>query len=186
MKGLAELVTSHENWLMQRVLHYATERDYTKYTSTLSEAWRTSISGLSAVLLQGLQAYEDLPEFSPDEDFAKDPIASFGILEARRHRSRGVPLGMFLSLMKYYRQSYVDLVLESGLDRDAEEQYRRYVDRFFDRVELGFTVEWVEHSQSHLLDELQAANRVMTNEKNRYLTSIRKLGQPCHLAECAG
>jgi two-component system, cell cycle sensor histidine kinase and response regulator CckA len=178
MKVLAELVLSHENWLMQRVLYYAKEHGYTKYTSTLAEAWRTSIAGLSEALIQGLQAHEDPPEFGPDEDFTKDPIASFGILEAQRHRARGVRLGMFLGLMKYYRQSYIDLVLERCFDRDTEERNRKYVERFFDRVELGFTVEWVERSQSDLVEELQETNRAMTNEKNRYLTIFESLTNP--------
>ncbi len=178
MKGLAELVVSHEDWLTQRVLHYAKEHGYTLYTSTLAEAWRTSIAGLSDALIQGLQADTDPPEFGPDEDFSKDPIASFGILEAQRHRARGVSLSVFLGLMKYYRQSYIDLVLEHGFDGDAKERNRQYVNRYFDRVELGFTVEWAERSQNDLLEELQRANRVMTNEKNRYLTVFESLPNP--------
>jgi signal transduction histidine kinase/ActR/RegA family two-component response regulator len=178
MNELAELVLSHENWLMQRVLQYAKEHEYTKYTSTLAEAWRTSIAGLSEALVQGLEFHGGPPQFGPDEDFTKDPIASFGILEAQLHRARGVRLGMFLGLMKYYRQGYIDLVLDAGFERDVEERHRLFVDRFFDRLELGFTVEWVERSQSELTDELQASNRSMTNEKNRYLTVFESLANP--------
>ena len=49
-------------------------------------------------------------------------------------RKRGVSLGMFLGLMKYYRQSYKDLVNES--DFDSEYKYRcvHVIERFFDRV----------------------------------------------------
>ena len=42
-------------------------------------------------------------------------MAAFGILEARRHRSRGVTLIMFLGLMKYYRQSYIDLIMQADM-----------------------------------------------------------------------
>lgn len=178
MKALAELAASNEDRLMHRVLWYAKTHDYTKYTSTLAEAWRTSIAGLSEALALSFQTYEDPPEFGPDDDFAKDPIASFGILEARRHRSRGVSLTMFLGLLKYYRQSYIDMVLEGGFDRPTEELNRLYIDRFFDRIELGFVGEWMECSQNDLVDELQHANRLITNEKNKYLTIFESLANP--------
>ena len=55
-----------------------------------------------------------VPELSPEEDYANDPATQFGVIEAQRHRGRGVNLSMFLGLMKYYRQSYVDLLTESG------------------------------------------------------------------------
>ena len=51
MMRLADLVVSHEDWLIQKVLTYAKEKGYTRYTSTLAEAWRTSVSGLSQPLL---------------------------------------------------------------------------------------------------------------------------------------
>lgn len=178
MKNLEELVKSHEDWLMRRVLHYAKEQDYVKYTPTLLEAWRTSIVGLSAALIKSLQIYDGAPELSPDEDFSKDPVASFGILEARRHRARGVTIGMFLGLMKYYRQSYIDLVIFKGSDLSIAEEQRLYLERFFDRIELGFVTEWVQQSAEDITSELQTANRIMTNEKNRYLTIFESLGNP--------
>jgi len=107
--NLQELIVSHEDWLMNRVLQYAKDQQYVKYTSTLVEAWRTSIAGLSQALILSLQKYSSPPDFGPDEDFEKDPITSFGVLEAQRHRSRGVTLGMFLGLMKYYRQELIKI-----------------------------------------------------------------------------
>jgi len=178
MKRLSELVAASENWLIARVLHYAKEHGYVRYTSTLEEAWRLSIAGLSKSLLSALEAGEGPPELSPEDDFRRDPIAAFGLTEAQKHRARGISLGMFLGLMKYYRQCYVDLIREAGFAREYEEQARLFVDRFFDRVELGFTVEWAESTAGKLIDELQARNRSMTNEKNRYLTIFESLADP--------
>ncbi len=178
MKHLQELVTSHEDWLMRRVLQYAKDYQYVKYTSTLLEAWRTSIVGLSEALVQSVKLYDGPPGFGPDEDFFKDPVASFGILEAQRHRARGITLGMFLGLMKYYRQSYIDLVILKESDHSRIENERLYLERFFDRIELGFVTEWVQQSSEDITDELQTANRIMTNEKNRYLTIFESLGNP--------
>ena len=170
LESLRKLIADREDWLMESILGYAKEYGYVKYTSTLREAWRLSISGLSEALLAAIQ--EDHPhlELGPDDEFVGDPIAEFGILEARLHRERGVSLGMFLGLMKYYRQSYKDVVRHAGFDPFLESYCLNLIERFFDHVEIAFCIEWAESDQSKLIEDLQARNRLMTNEKNRYLT----------------
>ena len=110
---LYDLIASHEDWLMYRILEYAKDRGYTKYTSTLAEAWRVSICGLSEPLMNAIKYHCSSLELEPEANYSDDPIASFGIIEAQRHRSRGITLSLFLGLIKYYRQSYLDL-LELG------------------------------------------------------------------------
>jgi len=55
--------------------------------------------------------------------------------------------------------------------------------RFFDRVELGFCTEWASHGESAKTHELQAKNRDMTNEKNKYLTIFESLQEPAILLD---
>ena len=181
MMKLADLVASREDWLVHKVLTYAKENGYTRYTSTLAEAWRTSISGLSQSLLECLKSQSSVPELLPDEDYTSDPIATFGIIEAKRHRKRGVSLGMFLGLMKYYRQSYIDLVMQACFGIEEERLYRSFVERFFDRIELGFCTEWNSLTENQMLVELQSANRCITNEKNKYLTIFESISDPVFL-----
>ena len=152
----------------------------------MEEAWRASVAGLSAPLIGLLSERSAPPELSPDDDFSSDPLSAFGVLEARRHRERGVPLPMFLGLMKYYRQSYVDLVLEAGFPPADEEAYRQVVERFFDRVEVAFVTEWDRTSGEARLEELSAVNRAMTNEKNKYLTLFESLPSPVVLLDREG
>ncbi len=175
---LADYVMSHEDWLVQKVLNYAKENDYTGYTSTSSEAWRSSISGLSQSLLKSLEDLPGVPELLADENYSSHPIATFGIIEAKRHRKRGVSLGTFLGLMKYYRQSYIDLLLQAGFEVEEARLYRLFIDRFFDRIELGICTEWNSLSENQMLTELQSANRCMTNEKNKYLTIFESIRDP--------
>ena len=178
MDRLYNLIAKSEDWLIGRVLGYAREYSFTKYTSTLEEAWRLSIRGLSEPLLQALKDNSPVLELNPDADFSQDPVASVGILEAQRHRSRGITLTMFLGLMKYYRQSYIDLVQKAGFDKAYEEYSMLFVQRFFDRVEIGFVTEWAESPNKKLLGELQSTNRAMTNEKNKYLTIFESSAGP--------
>lgn len=183
MKPLANLIASHEDWLVTRVHGYAKKHGFTQYTSTLVAAWQISISGLSAALLDAIETTSEPPEFKPDDDYTKEPVASFGILEAQRHRARGITLGMFLGLMKYYRQGYVDLVLASELEPQQKKTGRYFVDRFFDRVELGLCTEWGTLNESQKIEELQAKNREVTNEKNKYLTLFESLQTPAILID---
>jgi len=184
--SLQKLVSTHEQWLMERILYYAQRQHYTLYTSTLLEAWRASIVGISDALSKALETSLIPLELHPDEDFRNDPVTAFGILQAQNHRTRGVTLEMFLGLMKYYRQSYQDLMARKVRRAETREGYRLYIDRFFDRIELGFCGEWATHSEVEKLAELQASNRRMTNEKNRYLTIFESLFNPVLLLDAAG
>lgn len=178
MHLLAELIAANEEWLMGRILHYAKLNGYVAYTSTLKEAWRLSISGLSGSITDYLATSTGPPELSPEEDLTQDGIAQFGIVEAQRHRERGVPLTMFLGLMKYYRQSYIDLVREQYLSDAETQRYELIINRVFDRIEIGFCQKWSGEDLEYSLRELQASNRLMTNEKNKYLTIFESIPNP--------
>ena len=186
MQRICDLINDSETWLMERILNYAKERNYTPYTSTLAEAWRASIAGLSESLVNCIRTDPNPLEFSPHQDHAANPGTAFGIREAHLHRARGIDLGMFLGLMKYYRQSYHDL-LEIHFSDDAGWQTaHRYVSRFFDAIEIGFVAEWLAFSAADLNQELQETNRRITSEKNKYLTIFESIPLPVILLDREG
>lgn len=168
-----------EKILIKSTLEYAKRGEFTRYTSTLEEAWRVAIQGLNQSLLQTIDTcHTKVPELHVDLDYVHDPAAAFGIHEAKMHRSRGVTLSLFLALMKYYQQAYHDLISAEFFSPEEQDLLHLYVRRFFDRVEIGFASEWAESSQEKLLAELQDRNRQMTNEKNKYLTIFESLNVP--------
>lgn len=162
----------NESWLMERILEYAKTNGYTRYTSTLLEAWRISIVGLTDSLELLIQQHPTPPSLTPDEHFNDDPASQFGLLEARRHRSRGVNFAMFISLFKYYRQTYHDLIEENKALFDDPKFYYEYVRQFFDRVEIAYSIEWHGRSSEEQIHELSEQNLHLTNEKNLYLTAF--------------
>ncbi len=185
MQRLAALLQRHETWLMERILHYAKTHDYAKYTSTLVEAWRLSISGLTDSILKGIEHYRESAELHPDDTFQDNPVAEFGIVEAQRHRERGISFTMFLGLFKYYRQAYLDL-LKEYLEEDAErDHFGVFLNRIFDRIEIAFCEEWTQLSDRELIQKLQSTNRFMTNEKNMYLTAFESQNNPVVLLDSA-
>lgn len=170
LRELIALVEKNEDFLVKRVLEYAKLHGYTKYTSTLEEAWIASIAGLSKALVDSAVAHQDIPEIEADNDFVHGPITTFGVLEAQFHRQRGVMLEQYLSMMKYYRQAYLDLIAAAVEDTEKLRFYQLWVNRFFDKNEIAVCGEWNKRPHDSLLSELQMSNRVLTNEKNKFLT----------------
>lgn len=186
MHALTELVRSKEDWLIERVLIAARRHGYARYTSTLMEAWRVSIQGLSDALIQYLATSPTTFDFSPDYDPVQDPIAYFGIIEAQRHRARGVTLEQYLGLLKHYRQAYYDLFAGRGLGATIAREGRRVIERFFDRLEFGVCSEWARVPHDGFVEDLRRVNRAMTNEKNRLLTIIESLPLPVLYFDVSG
>lgn len=181
MKKLQALIAENEDWLIDRVLFYAKKHGYTEFTSTLKEAWRASIKGLSLPLVDALSLFEQPPELDAGADFSNNPIAAFGVKHAIQHRARGVTLNLFLRLNKYYRQTYVDLVMEQKYPTVQQEHYRLFAERFLDLLELGCCSGWTNATERSKLVETQERNRSLTNEKNKYLTIFESLNEPAIL-----
>lgn len=184
--GLARLLQGGEDWLTHRILDYAKRQGFTRYTSTLAEAWRLSISGLTASLVTAIDHFGSVPELGPDEADGADPVASFAMIEAERHRARGVTLLMFLGLYKYYRQSYLDWVEQARVSIAERRLGAMFVGRVFDRIEVVLCAAWASKSEPALLDELQRSNRAMTNEKNAYLTVFESVLTPVLVVDVEG
>lgn len=183
IENFKKIILNNEEILVEKVLNYAKKQNYVKYTSTLKEAWRMSIAGLSESLIKVIEKNSSIPEMGPDDDFTKSEIAEFGIIEAQKHRSRGITLSMFLGLMKYYHQAYTDLINESNFSLEEKTYFSQYIKRFFDHVELGFTMEWLGLSEKQKSEELQRANRELSNEKNKYLTVFESIYDPIILVD---
>ena len=177
-RALCRLIGDSEAVLAAQIIRYAKERGYTVYTSTLEQAWLASICGISEPLIQALSDGSRLCEAPPEADFARDPVAGFGVEVAERHRLRGISLGLFLGLMKGYRRTYLDLVGSGGFADDVRRQCQKLVNNFFDRVEVGICSAWSSKPNSLQIEELGAQNRAITNEKNKYLTIFESLKDP--------
>jgi len=181
-----KLILNGDDWLIERILYYARETDFTMYTSTLKEAWRMSIVGLSRSLVGALNDAGHIPELSPNEDYKDDPMSVFGVIEAKKHRERGIDPAMFIGLFKYYKQTYRDLAEDSDFPPDYKKRCLNNVERFFDRVEIAFLQSWISQKGEDAHEELQNKNRRLTNEKNKYLTIFESISDPIILLDIDG
>jgi len=187
MDKVISLFREKQSWLMERILGYATEHGYARHTSTLLEAWRHSIAGLTEALDTALSSTgEDFANITVDTDWSHDPVTRFSIEESRKHRERGVSLGMFLGLFIYYRQTYQDCLREflpPGAERDRLEHL---VVRLFDRMGAAFCVQWAQSKDETVMAGMSSMLRSMTNEKNRYLAFFESVTAPVIFVDSSG
>jgi hypothetical protein len=140
---IISLIRAGEDRLMERILFYAHRQDYVRYTSTLQEAWRISIQGLSEALCEALISGRDV-ELTPDENFSDDPAAFFGVVEAQRHRRRGVTYSMFMDFSSITGRP-MRICSRKGIFLKAKEKnLLLYFSRVFDRIEIAFSSEWLQ------------------------------------------
>lgn len=183
MQALIDLIKQNQSFLVQRILHYARVHHYVKYTSTLEEAWSTSISGLSNAIVSALVEDGQIPEIEAIQDEKNSLLCSFGIDEARRHRNRGISLELYLGLMKYYRRAYMDLVHESKFKTADKRTCLLILRQYFDLMELYFCREWCSLPQEQYTEQLRSANLELMNLKNKYLTIFESMSTPVILTD---
>ena len=155
MTLLTELIVRNEDRLLGQVLSLAEANGYFRYVAGTPEAWRATLRGLSGSLLQAFRSDPSPPSLTAEDVGRDDGLSAFGVVEARKRRCDGMPLGIFLGLVKFFRQAYVDLVRSAGLPREEEERHLRYIERFFDRNEVAVCVSWTAESVSVRVTELQ-------------------------------
>jgi len=175
-----------EDLLLDKVQACNHRRGYTRYTSTLREAWRQSIAGLVAPFCEALDESGIIAPMAADEDVSGDPGVIFGLHEAEKHRARGVDIGMFLGSLKAYRQGFLDFVADVAASPEALEEITASVTAFFDRVEIGICNGWLKTPESHLIAEMQRTNLALANEKNKFLTIFESLPTPAWFVDSQG
>ena len=175
MDDLARLVVTHEDWLTDRVIHYAHLNGQSLYTSTLREAWRASVAQLSKPLIAALEGMD--ADGVPCAN-ARQRAVEYCLDQARKHRDRGIDLDMFLGLLVFYRRSYLDLVEEHHATQVDRRRMLVVVMDIFDAIELRLVRDIVDSRASEEIKGMQAANRALANEKNKFLTVFESLADP--------
>ncbi|GAB6157746.1 hypothetical protein JCM39194_09460 [Desulfotomaculum varum] len=171
---IVQLLTQNEDKIIDKLIDYAKAGDFTRFNSTRREDWRFSVQEIIKCLTYYFNHYAtDVVLVGETE--REHPAVRLGIKSARTHRARGITLAMFLGLFKYYRQAYLDVVNGSNLTNEEKAQASEALNIFFDRFEISFCSEWAGEGPDSRLIELQAANRALTNEKNKLRTIFESM-----------
>lgn len=183
---LRSMIVEGEAWLTDHIIELAKTLGFTPYTSTLRQAWQTSVCRLSEPIVTILDDVTLLGAIPIENADNPDFSVAYGIAAAQRHRARGVSLGMFIGLLKGYREIYLELGERVVLEPDVLARYRHLINGFFDRVEIGVCSEWCS-AGANTDNRMQGAeNKRLVNEKNKYLTIFESLQDPVLLVDRNG
>jgi len=152
---LTDLIVRNEDRLLGQVLSLAEANGFFRFVPGAPEEWRATLRGLSGSLLQAFRSDPSPPSLTADDVGRDDGLCAFGVVEARKRRREGMSPGIFLGLVKFFRQAYLDLVRSAGLPQEEEEGHLRYIERFFDRNEVAVCVSWTAESVSGRVAELR-------------------------------
>ncbi len=181
MVNIVAVFEEKETILMDKILDSAKRFGFSAYTSARVEDWRMSIRGLTASLKKAQEM--ESPLMFDNRLVGDNALTTFGVEEAKLHRTRGVTLEMFLSLMKYYRDAYLEVIAESASVETPDCTNASWVMHAFDQIEMAFIREWTSHSSDEKLKEMQVMTMKLTNEKNRYLALFESLPVPILLLD---
>jgi signal transduction histidine kinase len=174
---LTDLIVRNEDHLLGQVLSLAEANGYFRFVPGTPEAWRATLRGLSGSLLQAFRSDPSPPSLTADDVGRDDGLCAFGVVEARKRRREGMPLGIFLGLVKFSRQAYLDLVRSAGLPREEEEERLRYIERFFDRNEIAVCVSWTAESVSGRVANLRQDHDELSRKNlrlNEVLAALKR------------
>jgi len=152
--ALIDLVLRGEDQLLSAFLSHAGSNGYFRLAPHDPEAWRPTVRGFSGSLVQSIRRSDSPAKLTPEDVGREDGLSAFGIVEARKRRLAGMPLGIFLGLLKFLRAAFLERIRSAGLPPEEEERCRLYVDRFFDRNEVSCCVSWTMESGFEQAEEL--------------------------------
>jgi two-component system NtrC family sensor kinase len=152
---LTDLIVRNEDRLLAQILSHAETNGYFRFVPGTPEEWRAALRGLSGSLLQAFRSDPSPPTLTAADVGRDDGLSAFGVVEARKRRLAGMPLGIFVGLLTFFREAYLDLVRSAELPKEEEERSLRYIERFFDRNEIASCVSWTAESVSERVAELQ-------------------------------
>ena len=137
MERIESLINNNQDRLVERLRFFIKHHNFSKYTARLEPILARSVAGMSRSLLEAIKACESIPELDADTDYITNNLLSFGTAEAFRHHERRVNHEVYFKLIKYFRQVFLELVQNSGLEKEFVEYYTAFIIRYYDFVEVG-------------------------------------------------
>jgi diguanylate cyclase (GGDEF)-like protein/PAS domain S-box-containing protein len=175
---LKRLILASEDELLRRLLDYARSTGYAQHMPALEDAYRMAIASTSASMAQMLALAGGISDLRAIESTSDDPVASFGARWARRTRPEVPQLALFMGLLKYYRRSYKDVVTGGGMGAEPTAQALTFVDRYFDRLEIGCIAEWSSTTPDEDVLAIRESNLDLMATQNRYVAAFHEMPIP--------
>lgn len=189
---LARFLDDRQAVLVDRSISIARTHGYAPLATTIRAAWVEAVMTLSESLCA---AIKDSPDPTPHDDgaalaapldYGQDPRFARLREIARRHRSRGITVQMFVGLLKHFRNVYCRVLADLSVPEPARHRIIEAAREFFDGAELSIVAEWIVAGKGERIAELQARTRALALDKDRYLAIFEGLRSPAVLFDRSG
>ncbi|MEM1077232.1 MAG: ATP-binding protein [Pseudomonadota bacterium] len=182
MAAVTRFLESRLETLVDQSIEIAKLNGYAPFTTTIRAAWVEAILSVTESLGTYLR---DRPGAAPGPqaalDYRTDPRFARMRRIARRHRSLGITMPMYVGLFKHFRNLYIRELTD--LPDPIPEGLTDRVRDFFDETELSISADWHNSDDNVRLRELQERARAITLDKDRYFAIFESLRTPAFLLD---
>lgn len=170
MVNLCNLIINNRSNICENVLMYANKYNLLKYYKKVPKSvWFNPIDTISTSICLILKENIDYTVNSNSENLYK-LICKVGINNLLTHYNKSVDMGTVLLTIKCYRQSYLDIILNSNAFSDKKIEYIDSLGVIFDTIEIMSCNEWSKTSNSEIkfnaLSEITSAFIFIHDFKN--------------------
>ena len=158
---------------------------YLKDTTAKREDCIMSFWGFLQPVLDYLESNETYPSFEELLE-NKDNWAEKLIDFARRHRSRGISVDMFVGCLKTLVHSLDELVLDMAGTPEEKLDALNMIRIWSDGAQTLILADWRTMGQLEAVDRLAEANRDLTLEKNKYQNILEATSDAVLVTDPAG
>ena len=167
-EALIKLIESNRPWIMERVLKYADEIGYMPYIPKEPALWLAALEKISQTFAHAVHSGVIAP-MQAVHVHGGNPIRNFAIEEAQNHRRHGVDFPIFLVVLKYIEESYLDLIRHKGGEIEQMIECLDALRLFFDFLAIEFSVAWADILSNEASEEHRQATKQL-EEKNSLLS----------------
>ncbi|MBM4398027.1 MAG: PAS domain S-box protein, partial [Deltaproteobacteria bacterium] len=173
---LADVLAERASRIVEDFVVRSRARGMAQLAAPSPEAWAEAATGLAeGIVAQARSRTRARPAVGaglpPQPPGTRDPVAGFAVSEARRHRARGVPLPLFVGMLKEMRDVFLDHVASALRPGDVEPALAA-VRAAFDRCEVAACADWEAGAPDRRVAEMQAEAQAQSAEKARLGTIV--------------
>ncbi|MCA0934100.1 HD domain-containing protein [Vibrio alginolyticus] len=183
VEKVKHLITASTDSLTEQVIQLGVEHGYIAYTSNTYAAWRESVVGVSNGFI-ALLSQDKIKELDPNlrmelNDWDEEIIGYFRD-RAIVHHKRAIELHMYIGLLKYFRQVYLDLVKSLDISPEENEWLITLINGYFNRGEAVTCYEYqkLSSNSSQELEAIKKSHRDVLTHKNQLLSIIEAIDLP--------
>ncbi|WP_424974196.1 ATP-binding protein [Dinoroseobacter sp. S124A] len=182
MAAVVRFLEGRLETLVDQSIEIAKLNGYAPFTTTIRAAWVEAILSVTESLGTYLKARPDtVPGPQATLDYRTDPRFARMRRIARRHRSLGITMPMYVGLFKHFRNLYIREL--NGMPEGVPDGLTDRVRDFFDETELSISADWHNSDDNVRLRELQERARAITLDKDRYFAIFESLRTPAFLLD---